>query len=78
MSSSEIKHLLVDKIYDIDDVEYLKAIKKILDTHQAGKAVFEMSADQRAAVLEGQQQIREGKFISNDALEQEEDKWLKE
>jgi len=76
MTSIQLKNILIDKIYNITDEEYLLAIKKIIDCAYASDKVYPMSDKQKNFVQEGKQQITEGKFITNEDLEKEEDLYL--
>jgi hypothetical protein len=76
MNSAQIKDIVIDKIYGINDIEYLKAIKKILDMSQPSQEVYHLTNKQKAIIHEGRQQISKGEYISNEDLEKEEDQWL--
>ncbi|MBI3501860.1 MAG: hypothetical protein HY063_08705 [Bacteroidetes bacterium] len=77
MTTAQLKHQVIDKISEINDEEFLKAIKKILDS-SAGKNIYRLSAEQRKAIRKGKQQIKNGEYITNEQLEKDEDKWLSE
>jgi len=76
MTSIQLKNILIDKIYNITDEEYLLAIKKIIDCVYTSDKVYQLSDKQKNFVREGKQQIAEGKYITNQDLEKEEDTWL--
>ncbi|OGW23876.1 MAG: hypothetical protein A2X59_11780 [Nitrospirae bacterium GWC2_42_7] len=76
MSTTQLKNMVIDKIYSIDDKEFLAALKKILDSSISSDIVYKLNKKQRAAVQKGKQQIASGEFITNEELEKEEDKWL--
>lgn len=78
MSTSQLKNLVIDKIYGIDDEAFLVALKKILDSSISTEALYCLNEQQRQAVSKGRQQIADGRFISNEDLEDSENKWLKE
>jgi len=78
MNTAQLKEEVVDKIYAIDDMDYLQAISKILDTSYPVRQVYRLSEKQKASINLGRQQITEGDYISNEELEEEENKWLNE
>lgn len=78
MTTIQLKNILIDKIYSITDDEFLLAIKKLIDCVDTSKKVYKLSDEQRNAVNEGKQQIKDGKYISNEDLQKEEDLWLSE
>jgi hypothetical protein len=78
MSTSQLKNLVIDKIYGIEDEAFLSALKKILDSSLSTEAPYCLNDQQRQSVQKGKQQIADGKFISNEKLEEAESKWLKE
>jgi len=78
MTTIQIRQKVIDKISKIEDIELLKALKKIVDTLDISSNVYEMTNDEINAVNEGREQIKQGKFIDNSDLEKEEDEWLKE
>ena len=78
MSVSQLKNLLIDRIYEIEDEELLAAFKKILNSSMAGEVAYCLNENQRQAVREGKGQIAAGEFTTNDELEKAENRWLKE
>ncbi|HCZ12789.1 MAG TPA: hypothetical protein DHV16_11210 [Nitrospiraceae bacterium] len=76
MSTTQLKNLVIDRIYEIDDDEFLSALKKILDSSAPAGVIYSLNKDQRQAVREGKHQIAAGDFVTNSNLEKEEDKWL--
>jgi predicted transcriptional regulator len=78
MSTSQLKNLVIDRIYGIEDEELLTAFKKILDSSISGEVAYRLTDEQRQAVREGRRQIAIGEYVTNDDLEKAEDRWLKE
>lgn len=78
MSASQLKNLVIDRIYGIEDEEFLSALKKILDSSVLGQVAYRLNDEQRQAVHEGQRQIAAGEFVTNEDLGKAEDRWLKE
>ena len=78
MNTAQLKEQVIDKIYGINDVDYLNAINKILDNRSPGKQIYHLNKKQKACIEIGRRQIDEGDYIDNEELEKEEDKWLNE
>lgn len=78
MNRAQLKDLVIDKIYGINDVEYLQVINKLLDINQSSKRVFTLNDKQKAMIELGKQQISSGECITDEELENEEGKWLNE
>ena len=78
MHAAQLKDMVLDKIYGINDVDYLKALKKILDVGKKSEEIYYLNDKQRAVINIGKQQIANGEYISNEELEKEEDEWLNE
>lgn len=78
MSASQLKNLVIDKIYGIEDEDFLAALKKILDSSISSDVAYRLNDEQRQAVREGRRQIADGEFVSNEKLEETESRWLEE
>ncbi len=78
MSTEQLKNLVIDKISEIEDENFLQAIKTILDSNTAATSIYKLTEEQKQKVEIGLNQLVKGQIISNEDLEQEEDEWLKE
>ncbi len=78
MNALDLKKLLISKIDDTNDEELLKAVYKLLDYNSSEGKIYKLNDDQVSAVREAQAQIAKGKFITDEELDQEIDKWLSE
>jgi len=79
MNSVQLKEQVIDRIYGINDLEYLKAIKKILDMRvvpEGTNETYHLNGQQKEMIRIGREQIANGEYISNEELEKEEDIWL--
>jgi len=77
MTTIELKKSIILRIAEIEDSEFLKAIKTIIDSNQFD-AVFKVSEPMKKDIETGRKQIREGKYTSREDLEKEIYAWLKE
>ncbi len=78
MSTNQLKKLLIGKIEDTNDEELLQAVYKLLDFNSSAGQVYQLSDEQKNAIETGKAQIANGESVSNEDLEREIDKWLKE
>ncbi|MEI8006179.1 MAG: hypothetical protein WCI48_08225 [Bacteroidota bacterium] len=77
MTTIELKKSIILRIAEIEDSEFLKAIKTIIDSNQSD-AVFKVSEPMKKDIETGRKQIREGKYTTHEDLEKEISAWLKE
>jgi len=78
MSTEQLKNLVIDQISQIDDEIFLNAVKTILDNNIVSGSVMMLTPDQKQKIKTGINQLDNGKTISNEDLEKEENEWLKE
>ncbi|MCP4156828.1 MAG: hypothetical protein GY757_54450 [bacterium] len=74
--AGRLRATVIDRLYAINDPDYLKALKKILDTHPSSEKVYYTNEKQKTAVMIGKEQILQGQSVINEELEADEDKWL--
>lgn len=77
MKTVELKKILVQRIEEINDEQFLKAIKTILDSKVESEVML-LSEEQKLEIFESRKEIEAGKFVDQNELEVEFDKWLKE
>ncbi|MCX6240762.1 MAG: hypothetical protein NTX43_03005 [Bacteroidetes bacterium] len=77
MTTIELKKSIILRIAEIEDSEFLKAIKTIIDSNQSD-AVFKVSEPMKKDIETGRKQITEGKYTTQEDLEKEIYAWLKE
>ncbi len=77
MKTIELKNILIHRIGAINDRAFLNAIKTIIDT-KTEKEVFTTTEEQKQKIEEGRKHIACGNVFSDDQVEKEIDRWLKE
>ena len=75
MTTIELKKALIQRISEINDISFLKAIKVILDS-KTGTEMIELTPDQRNEIIESKKEIEKGLYIEQELLDQEISKWL--
>jgi F0F1-type ATP synthase delta subunit len=77
MTTIELKKSIIQRIAQIDDSSFLKAIKTIIDSNPS-ESLFYIPEDLKIQLKESRKQIRKGKGISNEDLNNEILEWLEE
>ena len=78
MRKQNIKALLHESIENINDEDFLQAVKNIVDRKYIPSANPKLSKSQIDRIEESKAQIRNGKFLSNKEADKLVDKWLNE
>jgi hypothetical protein len=72
-----IKEIIINKINNTDDVEFLEAISDLLDASRNKKPI-EFSEDEKNKILSSIEQYKKGNFISHgDLMKKAKSEWLK-
>lgn len=77
MTTLELKKDLLHRIAEINDESVLSAIKTFIETTSESK-IYKLTPEQRNEIQEGREQIARGEYFTNEQVESEVDKWLKE
>ncbi len=75
MTTLELKKSLMQRIAEINDVSFLKAIKTILDS-KAREQTMTLTSEQRHEIIESKKEIEKGLFINQLELDKEVNQWL--
>jgi len=74
MTTVELKKLLIQRIAEINDVSFLKAVKTILES-KTNAEILLLTPEQKKEIMESKKEIEQGLFIDNDILDKEVAKW---
>jgi predicted transcriptional regulator len=77
MTTIDLKNILIHRIAGINDKSFLAAIHTIVEA-KSKSTVYKTTLEQRKSIEEGLAQITNGQYYTNDQVEMEIDKWLKE
>jgi hypothetical protein len=77
MSTIELKKRLIDKIQKTDNANLLEEAYRLLELEMQDIEIYKLTDEQRKAVIEGKQQIKDGNFLTDDQANKEIDEWLK-
>ena len=77
MRTVELKKILIKRIAGIDDNSFLTAINTILES-KSDSTIVKTTPEQKQKIKEGREQIANGEYFTNEDVEMETNKWLKE
>lgn len=77
MNTIQLKQELIHRISRIEDVDFLNAIKTILD-YKTKDTFIELTADQEKELLSASKEARKGPVISQSEMDQKVEGWLSE
>jgi predicted transcriptional regulator len=77
MTTIDLKNILIHKIAGINDKSFLNAIKTIIEAKEES-IIYKTNSEQRKRIKEGKEQIAKGEYFTNEQVEINIDKWLKE
>lgn len=75
MTTFELKTLLIQRIAQINDISFLRALKTILDA-KTESGVIQLTQDQLNDIIESKKEIEKGMFLENCALDKQVHQWL--
>ncbi|MGV8826812.1 MAG: hypothetical protein ACWA6U_00705 [Breznakibacter sp.] len=75
MTVIDLKKLLIHRIEEIDDEEFLNAIKTILDSKSQSQKLV-LNKEQLVEIVESKKQISEGLYIDQSQVDKNFEKWL--
>jgi len=77
MTTIDLKNILIHRIAGIDDKSFLSAINTIVEV-KSESTIYKTTQEQQRRIEEACVQISKGKIFTNEQVEIEIDKWLKE
>lgn len=75
MSTAELKMNIISKIANIDDLNLLEDVLKVIGLNSDSE-VFELNDSHIHAISAGRDDIENGKFLTNEQVEKDLDQWL--
>ncbi len=76
MQTDNLKHTLLDKLISVNDDSLLQKVNDLLGNVDIDKPVFKVTDVQKQMLLSSEEDISNGRIISDDELNAEEDQWL--
>ena len=75
MTTIELKKQLIHRISEIEDVNFLKALKTILDS-KLNEGTLNLTDEQRDEIIASREDVQKGLVIDNALLDKEIKAWL--
>ena len=75
MTTIELKKQLIHRISEIEDANFLKALKTILDS-KLNEGILNQTAEQRDEIIASREDVKKGLVIDNALLDKEIKAWL--
>lgn len=76
MSTVELRKRLIDQIQKTENRNLLEEASRLLELEAENIEIYKLTDEQRKVVNEGRQQLKEGKYLTDDQANQETDEWL--
>ena len=76
MSTIELKERLIEKIQITDNDNLLEEVYRLLEFDSDESDMYILNENQLAAIQESRQQIKEGKYFTDEQVNKEIDEWL--
>ena len=76
MTVIELRKKLIGKINRIKDDEILEEMYRLIENEETNLNVYVLSVDQKNAIAEAQQQIKNGDYLTEEQADKEIDEWL--
>ena len=77
MMTVELRKRLIDKIQETKDERILEEAYRLLGLETDDIEVYQLNDDQKEAINEARQQVKQGQFLTEEKTNNEIDEWLK-
>jgi len=77
-SADSIRNSIIDRLLTITNTDYLKALYKLVENSSIEDEKVKLSAEQKVMLQMSENDIENGRLISNSQLEKDDLKWLKD
>ncbi|WP_461532489.1 hypothetical protein [Sinomicrobium sp.] len=75
-TTDKIRNGLIDKILSIKDKGFLEALDKLISSNLPTSEIIELTKEQKAMLAMSEQDIKNGKLISQEAMDKRNLEWL--
>lgn len=76
MQIDTLKHNLFDRLISINDENLLERINRLIENTDLEKTVLKVSARQSKMLTDSEDDIQNGKLVSDEKLNEEKQRWL--
>lgn len=74
----KIRNKLIDKILTIKNKEFLMALDNLISSSAADNEILELTAEQKVMLEMSEEDIKNGRLISQEAMDKRNLEWLNE
>ena len=76
MSTIELRKRLIEKVQKTQDERVLEEAYRLLEIETEDIEIYKLNDDQKKAISQARQQIKDGQFLTNEQANTEIDEWL--
>lgn len=76
METTELKKKLIREINESQNRDLLEEFYHFLHSENEFQEIYELNSEQKAAIAEAREQIKNGDYLTNEQENQEIDEWL--
>jgi len=77
MSTKELKKRLIEEIEKTENDDLLEEAYRLLHLETSDFEIYKLSSNQRDAITEARNQIKNGQFLTDEETDKEFNEWLK-
>ena len=77
MSTIELRKKVIEKIEKIDDENLLNDVNKLIDLEMSDNEIYYLNEEEEQAVMEAENQIKNGQFLNDEEAKKDIAEWLK-
>ncbi|HET7115367.1 MAG TPA: hypothetical protein VFI29_02690 [Hanamia sp.] len=77
MSTIELRNKVIDKIRKIENEDLLNEVNRLIEIETSDIEVYKFSSEQKAAIEEAENQIKNGEFLTDEEATKDIEEWLK-
>jgi hypothetical protein len=76
MSTIELRKRLIDKVQTTQDERVLEEAYRLLEIETEDIEIYKLSDNQKKAISQARQQVKDGQFLTSEQANTEIDEWL--
>ena len=77
MSTVELKRNLIEKIKKIDNEDLLNDVNRLIDLETSNNDIYVLNEEEEQAIAEAENQIKNGRFLTDEEAKKDIGEWLK-
>lgn len=77
MSTLELRKKVIEKIGKIENEDLLNEVNRLIDIEASDFEVYELNDEEKQAIMEAENQIKNGEILTDEEAKKDIAKWLK-